>query len=132
MTTKQKTIASIWVPIASVYLQLISAGLIFSQITFVGFFQQIQNLTALFILGGVLWVPTLIICLLLENNWIKNDVEKVPISKILRTETIICLFTLWLPIILLIQEPLIIIFSIIAILLSITARWGYLKWRKIC
>lgn len=132
MTTKQKIIASIWVPIVSIYLQIISAGLLFSQISFLSIFEQIQNLTALFILGGILWVPTLIICLLIENNWIKNDLEKVPISKILRTEAIICLFTIWLPIIFLIQDPLIIIFSIIAILLSITARWGYLKWRKIC
>ncbi len=132
MTTKQKIIASIWVPIVSMYLQIISAGLLNSAGINIKLTRVIQDLSALFILGGVLWVPSLIICLLIENNWIKNDMEKVPISKILRTETIICLFTLWLPIILLIQDPLIIIFSLIAILLSITARWGYLKWRKIC
>lgn len=132
MTTKQKIMASIWVPFVSMYLQIISAGLLNSAGINIKLTRVIQDLTALFILGGVLWVPSLIICLLIENNWIKNEMEKVPISKILRTEAIICLFTIWLPIILLFRDPLIIIFSLIAILLSIAARWGYLKWRKIC
>lgn len=132
MTTKQKIMASIWVPLVSIYYLMVTIGPLFMNIPPLGHMNELRSLNHIFIVGALLWIPTLVICLVFENYQLKNDMEKPPISKILLIEAAICTVTIWLPIIYLIPFKEVVICSEIAILLSITARWGYLKWRKIC
>lgn len=128
MTTKQKIMASIWVPVLSLLIISYLISIIFTG----DFLESIINVFNFFSFGAIFWIPTLIICLFLENAQIKNEINNVAILKIFEIEALICSIPIW--ILMFIATPLIgilVIFNLI-IILCIAARWGFLKWRKIC
>lgn len=132
MTTKHKIMASIWVPIVSSYI------LSFLYLYFTPN-QPLENpleiifgLMHFFLDGVFFWVPLLFICLLVENIKMNEDIQDYPIVQIFILEAFICLVPLLL-FLNFIPDSSGGSFRVTLItVLSIAARWGYLKLRKIC
>jgi hypothetical protein len=128
MTTKQKIIASIWVPIVSMYICEYLISVMFKG----DFLESPFSVFRFFLLGAIFWVASLTICLIIENNWIKNEIKYDTIRKILMIEALICSIPIWFLMVKIPTQVGMLILHNLMVILSIAARWGYLKWRKIC
>jgi hypothetical protein len=132
MTTKQKIMASIWVPFVSMYMLMAFGYYLNLGLERGNLWEHLTNVFNNFTFGAILWIPLLIISLTIENVTIKNVIKNSTILKIFMLEAIICSIPIWIIIILFPEFLSPFIQLILAMILSITARWGYLKWRKIC
>lgn len=132
MTTKQKIIASIWVPIVSMYILNVLAFYLQSGLRSSNFLDHLLGVFYLFLFGSIFWLPALIVCLILENTQIKNEINDKTIIKIFKIEALICSIPIWLMMVTLLEALGLLILFNLMVILSIAARWGYLKLRKIC
>jgi hypothetical protein len=132
MTTKQKIMASIWVPFVSMYILMAFGDYLNYGLERGNLWGHLTNVFSIIKLGAILWIPLLIISLTIENVTIKNVIKNSTILKIFMLEAIICSIPIWIIMVLFPEFLSPFIQLNLAMLLSITARWGYLKWRKIC
>lgn len=132
MSTKLKIIASIWVPIVTMYILITISGYFSSELGSGSLKDNFLLVFELFIIGAIVWLPLLIFCLIIEILWIKKEVVKARVAEIFIIEIIMVSIPIWF-VMVMTPEAIddFIVFNLI-IILSIAARWGYLKWRKIC
>lgn len=132
MTTKLKIIASIWVPVLTLYILSTIVFYFTSHLGQGDFWDYFEHVFEIFIMGSFVWVPLLIISVIIEYLSLGKEKIKTRIKEILIIEIIIFSIPWWFIIITIPEATLEAILTILVIALSITARWGYLKWRKIC
>jgi hypothetical protein len=131
MTTKQKIIASIWVPVLTLYILSTIVFYFTSHLGQGDFWDYFEHVFEIFIMGSFVWVPLLIISVIIEYLSLGKEKIKTRIKQILMIEIIIFSIPWWFMIITIPEATLEAILTILVIALSIAARWGYLKWRKI-